>query len=251
MFSDRTKLSLAQYLDLQDNDLISVLFEKHGVYYYGYGLSYIANAVKEADPDKLHSLLNEITATRYDLRNNISPRNRYDQRWDDLEGCLALDGYRIDGRLMVPADPTIEGAEPLDDDLTSILRESYIEGADEIITLLTQSSDAFRRSPPDYNACLTDARVALQTIATSIAKERRNSHAGNFDQTKWGQVLAYLRKSGLITDQEEDGLSGVFSFVSTGAHNPVGLSEQEMARLGRSLSIGMIYFLAKRFSDAD
>ena len=59
--------------------------------------------------------------------------------------------------------------------------------------------------------------------------------------------LAYLRKSGFITTQEEEGLSGVFSFVSPGAHEPFGPDDIEMARLGRSLTIGLIYFLAKRY----
>lgn len=55
----------------------------------------------------------------------------------------------------------------------------------------------------------------------------------------------HLRTSGLITEGEEKGLAGVFTFVSPGAHSPVGLSETEMVRLGRSLVVGMCYFLIK------
>ena len=74
---------------------------------------------------------------------------------------------------------------------------------------------------------------------------------GTYDESKWGQVLAYLRTSGLITAEEEKGLSGVFGFVSPGAHEPFGPDDIEMARLGRSLVIGMIYFLVKRFGESN
>jgi hypothetical protein len=41
-------------------------------------------------------------------------------------------------------------------------------------------------------------------------------------------------------------MTGVFSFVSPGAHTFVRTSEVEMARLGRTLVVGMCYFLVKR-----
>ena len=113
---------------------------------------------------------------------------------------------------------------------------------------MENSATAFRRSPPDYNGCLSNARVALQTLATAIANVRTTTHPGSFDETKWGQILAYLRTSGLITKSEEEGLAGVSSFVSPGAHTPVGISEEEFARLGRSLVASMCYFLVKRYN---
>ena len=62
-----------------------------------------------------------------------------------------------------------------------------------------------------------------------------------------GQVAAYLRTSGFLTKAEEDGLTGVFSFVSAGAHTLLGQSEEEMTRLGRSMVVSMCYFLAKSY----
>ena len=53
---------------------------------------------------------------------------------------------------------------------------------------------------------------------------------------------------GFLTENEEKGLTGAFSFVSPGAHLSVGLSETEMVRLGRSLVVSMCYFLAKRYN---
>jgi hypothetical protein len=77
---------------------------------------------------------------------------------------------------------------------------------------------------------------------------RREQHAGNFEEKKWGSVLAYLRGSDFITEDEEKGLAGVFGFVSPGSHRSLGLSEMEMARLGRSFVLGMCWFLVRRFA---
>jgi hypothetical protein len=68
----------------------------------------------------------------------------------------------------------------------------------------------------------------------------------NYNASKWGTVISYLRTAGLITLEEEKGLAGVYGFVSPGSHRPVGVSEEQMARLGRSLALGMCWFLLKR-----
>lgn len=254
MISKRTKLSLCQYLELQARSLLRVLFEKHGLYasylqaeYPNPLMDIIEQSLTDATEEQINSLLDEIARTDDDLRYRVSPRYRYDLRREDLLRCLQLDGYKFERRSLVTVDPTIEGAPPMEDDLTGELRRSRLSEAGEILRLLDASANSFRTVPPDYNGCLSNARVALQTLATAIATFRTVTHPGFFDETKWGQVLAYLRTSGLITKAEENGLSGVFSFVSPGAHIPV--SEEEMTRLGRSLIVSMCYFLAKRFNE--
>jgi hypothetical protein len=121
-----------------------------------------------------------------------NPRYRYEQRWDDLIRCLLLNGYKVDDGSLVSIDPLIEGAAPVEDDLTAAITRSEFAEKDEIIRLLDSSADAFRRMPPDLNACLVNARVALQTLATAIAKVRVRTVPGSFDETRWGQTLAYL-----------------------------------------------------------
>jgi hypothetical protein len=93
--------------------------------------------------------------------------------------------------------------------------------------------------------------VALQTLATAIAKARSARYPGNFDETKWGQAAVYLRKSGFIKQHEEGGLTGVFSFLSQGAHTPIGFTEEEFTRLGRSLTVSFCYFLVKTWNASD
>jgi hypothetical protein len=247
MLSTRTKLSLIQYLQLFSQDLLSLLFRKHHCEVpYGTHTDALEDALSNSHPDQVASLLDEIVKTQGDLRSRRkSSGPRYDERWEDLTRCLLLDNYKIEDKRLVQIEPTLEGVAPVEDDLERELRNSGLHDFEQIIRLLNNSAEDFRNVPPDYNGCLTNARAATQTLATGIAKQRQKKYGGSFDETKWGQVLAYLRTSSLITSQEENGLSGVFKFVSPGAHTPVGIDEGEMARLGRSLIVSMCYFLVK------
>ena len=259
--STRSIISLTQFLELQDQDFLSAFLEKHGLS----GLPRWSNKtvfdslrsiLESATPDQLSALLEEISRTggkhqgdyESDLRARVTPKYRYDDRREDLVHCLELDGYRLSEQGLTPVDPTVEDAAPPEDDLSAEVRGSGLPQSDEILEKLSSSTDAFRRSEPDYNACLTNARVALETLAKSIAKARQTTHPSSFQEDKWGQVLAYLRTSGLITKQEEEGVSGVYTFISPGAHRPIGLTEQEMARLGRSLAVSVCYFLIKLYN---
>ena len=249
MLSTRTALSLWLFLGLQDRGFLTMLLKKNGLPSdLGY-FSDLATALQwhlsEVAADHLHSLLDEIVRTQNDLRARVGETYRYDERWEDFLRCLELDGYKVEGGRLVPIDPTIPGTAPMDDDLSAELRRSRLPEAEDILRIMESSAEAFRQVPPDYNACLNNARVALETLARAIARARLGSRPAPFDETKWGQVLAYLRTSSLITHKEEGGLSGVYSFVSPGAHTPVGFTEQEMVRLGRSLVASMCYFLVK------
>jgi hypothetical protein len=53
-----------------------------------------------------------------------------------------------------------------------------------------------------------------------------------------------------ITNEEEKGLVGVYGFVSPGSHRPLGIPEEQMTRLGRSLALGMCWFLVKSYQSA-
>jgi hypothetical protein len=236
---------------------VGIIFEKHGLPYSSqiactepYALEFLAvlsDSMASATQDQVHALVNEIVRTEGDLRSRVSPRYRHDERYADLERCLLLDGYTIRGDELVPQDPTIIDTPSVEDDLTHALRHCGLPDAGAVVQKLTDSAEAFRGSPPNFNASLNDARIALQTLATSIATRRLPKHPGNVDEKKWGSVLAFLRSSGFVTEEEEKGLAGVFGFVSPGSHLPLGLSEMEMARLGRSFVSGMCWFLVKRF----
>ena len=256
MVSNRTLSSLAQYLGLQDGEFIAVLLDKHSMRgnevldalrRQGDVSLAVVRSLRSGAEGQVLGLLDEVVRTDGDLRNRVQPRYRYDERYGDLKLCLQLDGYIVADEQLVPVDPTIEGTPPIEDDLVQELKASGLTAAGNVIQKLRDSADSFRRSQPNFNSSLNDARIALQTLATDIAETRNQSHPGNFDRNKWGQVVAYLRKSGLVTHMEEEGLTGVFSFISPGSHQPLGAPDAEMTRLGRSLAASMCYFLVKRY----
>ena len=266
--TQRSKYSLCQFLTLFEYGKLVLLIEK-------YGLSIIQrqhwdqicevevkNAVFQASDLQLESVIQELARTHDSMRNEVSPRYKYDDRWEDLCRCLEIDGYAREqkkekdlwsggetittGRF-VSIEPVIAGAAPVEDDMTRELERSGLPEREEILRVLDNSAESFRKG--DFNGCLSNSRVALQTLATSIAQARRRSFPfpENFDVEKWGCVVAHLRNSKFLTWQQEKGVVGVFTFISPGAHVPVGFGEEEFARLGRSLAVSFCFFLVRQF----
>jgi hypothetical protein len=253
MLSSRTIYSLAQYLGLQSQDFAGTLLTKHGLNGWAVQittqvLSDTVTALQAGSEDQITGLLDEIARTPGDLRSRVNPKYRYDERFEDLRRCLQLDGYQCGDTGLILIDPSVMDVPSLEDDLKRELSNSGLSEVDQVIQKLDDSANAFRGVKPNYNACLNDARVVLQTLATSIAQARVAAHPGSFDVMKWGSIIEYLRASGFITIEEERGLTGVFGFVSPGSHRPLGLSDQEIARLGRSFVSGMCWFLVSNFS---
>lgn len=253
--SIRTKLSLTQLLAEIASDDLDVLFQKYGasehsVVYAAQGNR--ANAIRELafalTNEARFALLAELVRTANTVRNSISPRYRFDERWAELTSCLELDGYRVDGNTVVNIEPVIEGVVSVVDDLSAALTASGLAQSDDIQRVIDSSTNYFVRQDADFNACLVSARVALQTLATAIAANAPGIASSNHDRTSWGQTIAFLRTQGLIGPMEEQGLTGVFSLISPGAHRPIGLNEREFARLGRSLAISMTFFLVRRYN---
>jgi len=247
MLSKRTRLSVCQLLGAIEADFVHMLLVKHDFPARDkYHAQELLKQGLQGTPDHLQGLLDEIVRTRADLRaHRWGNTEHFDERWEDLARCLSLQGYRLDDGTLIAVDPTIEGTVQIEDDLVSELKRSRLNECQPVLLALEKSADDFRRIPADYNGCLTNARVALQTLAIGIAKARQVRHPGNFNEESWGEVMAYLRSSGLLTEREEKGICGVFGFVSEGAHRYLGVNEEEMARLGRNLAAAMCYFLIK------
>jgi len=214
----------------------------HGQLLYG-----LLNTLRDLDDRTLMLALAEVVATTGDLRARVNPKYRFDERLHDLTQCLLLDGYIIKDKKLVQTDPSITDAAPLEDDLIDALQKSGAPRAQEIIAKINDSAGAFRSTPPDYNASLVNARVALETLAGDVAAHNASQQPtpATYNPSKWGEVLAFLRSSGEITVEEEKGLAGVFGFLSPGAHRPMGIPEDQMTRLGRSFALNMCWFLLK------
>ena len=248
MIGLRARYSLAQFLSLQEVEFAIVLLTKHEVRISVEGgdlLRTLTNSIRSQPEEVVLSILDEIIRTGGDLRSRVNPKYRYDERMADLKRCLQLDGHIVSKEGLIPIDPSIDDAPPMDDDLVQALKLSGLPLAEEIIRKINSSAESFRAAVPNYNACLNDIRVALESLAAAIAQLRTTPDSPSYDPTKWGSILGFLRLRGLITQEEERGLAGVYGFISPGSHRPLGLSEDQMARLGRSLALGMCWFLVK------
>ncbi len=251
MIGQRTRYSFAQFLELQEPMISIVLLGKYGVQPLSFSraqlLYELLNILRSLDDYTIQQVLSEVVATQGDLRTRVNPKYRFDERMRDLKQCLLLDGYIIQDERLIQTDPSIADAAPLEDDLIEALHNSGVPRAQEIIAKINDSATAFRATPPDYNASLVNARVALETLASDVAADvaSRLQKPATYNPSNWGAVLSFLRSSGEITVEEEKGLAGVFGFLSPGAHRPMGIPEDQMTRLGRSFTLNMCWFLLK------
>lgn len=251
MIGHRTLYSLAQFLALQTPDVSAVLLTKHGAAHPVLPPSHLhtalVHALQSLDGRVIMDVLAEVVATAGNLKSNVSPKYLFTERMHDLTQCLLLDGYIIEFSKLLKADPSITGAPPIEDDLILAIQNSGAPRRNDVIARINDSATAFRSVPPDFNASLVNVRVALETLAADIAGDlaHKKNIAGGYDPTKWGSVITFLRVNGEISVEEEKGLVGVYSFLSAGAHRPLGLPEDQMARLGRSFALNMCWFLLK------
>ncbi len=263
--SERSKLSLCQFLCLLPQEELLTMLMKHGsqqeelltiLMEHGSQPVALAGPVRQyvlaASASEIASLFDELLRTASTVRNSIpSPKYCYDERWGDLMGCLEIDGYvqekdeydRLIPKL-VPIDPTIDGQEPLEDDLTKELKASGLPTIDGILRCLENSTNAFRSTQnPDFNGSLNNSRVAMESIARDIAGLAINGN--EYDPSKWGKILAALKKNELLTKDQEEGLAGVYRFLSPGCHRPQAMTEREYVRLARHLTVSMAFFLLR------
>jgi hypothetical protein len=255
MLGTRTLISLSQFLALQDQGSIELMLEKCGIM-RGFAMvrdaTEVLECLRRANDAQRLGLIDEICHSTRMLRAAINPKYNYDERWSDLGRCLLLDGYRITGDYVagyqiVAIDLTIAGAAAIEDDLSAELRKSTLADREEIVQLLENSANDFRKQPPDFNGALTSARVSLETIAKNIAAIHRQTTPLAGDPSKFGAIVAYLNhQAKFLDDKEEQGITGIYAFVSPGAHVPVGFTEEEVVRLGRSMIAAICYFLIKK-----
>lgn len=219
--STRSRHSLCQFLTLFERVTVVILLAKfefpiRKIEYGPYELA-VRDVVLQASDLQLGNLIQELERTHDSMRNEVSPRYNFDERWEDFCLCLEIDGYIRERKeegggwfgegptitlgKFVPAEPMVEGAAPVEDDLTRELKRSGLSERNEILRVLDNSAESFRKG--DFNGCLSNSRVALQTLAMSVAQARRRSVPGNFDLEKWGTVIAYLKKSDFITQRQE------------------------------------------------
>ena len=243
----RSKLSLAQLLGVIDNKSVYVLLDKYDLDpYQANSVIDIGNVMQSASETQVSNLIEEIVLTSSTLRNAVSPKYKYDDRYDEFKKSLLLDGYIIKANSIKALDPNFEGREPVEDELLHEIARSDLDAKNEVKSCVLASASDFIKAQPDFNGSLTNIRICLETIVRKIAV-KRGFTANSFGNT-WGPSLGYLKNEGFFTEKEEKTLASVFTFVSDGAHVPIGFSEEEFVRLGRNLCASMCYFVIKKYN---
>ena len=113
---------------------------------------------------------------------------------------------RLQSKRLVRTDPSIADALPIDDDLIEALQTCAAPRKADIVQKINDSAQAFRASPPDYNASLVNARVAMETLASDIALHISSPGQPAFDPTLQGSIDAL--PAGLRRIRERLALAG-------------------------------------------
>jgi hypothetical protein len=249
LITKRTKISLAQFFDLFDDYTKHLLFEKYNIVYSlcdSASQIDLCDSLLTAGNENIQLLVEEIVATTGYLRNKIIPKYPFDERWKDLTQCLLLDGYQIEQNILIRIEPNLDGIQPIEDDLTAELNSSCLSQRKNIIALMESSAHDFRKPNPDFNGCLSNSRIALETLVINIAEN--NGFQKSTESKIWGQSLDYLLRTNFINKKENDAISSVYTLLSDGTHIPLGFTDEEYVRFGRNLAISMCYFIIKIFN---
>lgn len=233
----RTKISLSQLYDLYELPFINILFEKNSMDSNCRNIADLKDSITSSGNIQL--LVEETVSTKQDLRSRITPRYKFDERWNDFEKCLFLDGYKINGNSLVLIEPNIEGVLAFEDDLTNEIANSSLFRKDEIIQLINDSATSFKTN--DFNGCLSKARISIETMIRGISEDK-------FTFTNnWGSSLSKLRIEAFITQDEENAIASTYTLISNGSHIPLGFTEEEYTRYSRNLIMSVCYYIIKRY----
>jgi len=248
---------LAQLLSRLQVTEIAVLLEKHQIAsrFHGdniFGLDAmwaLREALPVAHPESVLSLVTELVETAQTLRNSVTPKYTFDDRYEDFRKCMLLDGWRLEwGREVVRIEPIVEGVAAFQDDLTTELRKTGLPDLEDILHRIEQSATDFVAVPPDFNGCLTNARIAVETLCRDIAAIYHGKNGGEYNEALFGSIVTYLRLQGFLAKPEEAGLTGIYTLASQGAHRPMGFTEEEWTRLGRNMLISVAFYVVKKFN---
>ncbi len=189
MFSTRTKISISQLLELFEISFTNILFEKYSMEDNCRNIQDIKESIFSSN--SLDSIISELISTKQDLRSRISPKYKFDERWNDFEKCLFLDGYKIENNILISIEPNIDGVITLEDDFTIEINSSTFSKKEDVKRLINESAEAFKNS--DYNQCLSKSRIALETLIRTIAIDKYS----NTNDT-WGSALSNLKTNSFL-----------------------------------------------------
>jgi len=184
---------------------------------------------------------------RWYLKQDSFYLGEYQNVHDNLLRQLELDGYVFRGNDLVEDE-----AEPIDTVeetglLASIHSSLGLTSRDSIFQFLTVAEDHYREGR--WRDCITNCRNFHEMILRQVVIR----HAGvkgtpvkpnDVERAAW--VRDYLKKGGLIDEDEHDALRNVYGMLSDKGPHPTSMAEKDHARLLRNLSLVMTQFVMLR-----
>jgi hypothetical protein len=244
MISSRTIISIKQFFDI-------IIFKNSNLLLGKYNIYNIDSATQDSLIGLLQELQNIETLKRsycgsaldkedWDkTRGDWNKEEAIKERFDDLEKCLLLDGYKVENNSLVKIEPTIDGVIAFEDELSNEINKFNLSQKTQIIEKIENSANNFKNS--NYNNCLSDARIALEAIV-------RDESLNESDQPKWGKGLSDLKARNVINGKEEKNIANIYTFISAGSHTPLGFTKEEYARYSRNLCMSACYYLVKKIN---
>jgi hypothetical protein len=253
-FGRQTIVSVVQLLGALNIGAARMLLYKHlGVREYQYepNTSGFLQALETAQNDSVNSLVGEIVREKDAVRADAPTKHVFEGRWREVERWLLHDGWAIENGQLVRLMPEAEEATGVRDRLIEELRSSDLDNDGAIRKCIEESAKSFMAEPPDYNEATTKVRIALETIARRAATKVADTKGGvAYPEDSWGKALAFLKKEGVLELEEEQTMVRVYTFISQGAHVPVGITGEEWARLARTFGLSSSYFILKKYEAA-
>jgi hypothetical protein len=206
----------------------------------------LLRAAREAPADQMAGLLVELLSNSTAIREDAPTKYVYDARLADLRGHLRADGFEVLEDALVRLVPAAEPVAQIRDELDATLPSSDLDGDGAVRQLLRDSHLSCSRTPPDFNAGTTQARIALETLvrrSAAMVAARRGKPA---PADTWGAALFFLRSEAVIEQPEEEALAKVYTLISPGAHVPKGLTTEQWALLARTFAVSGAYFVVRQ-----
>lgn len=241
--------SVAEVLGALSWDSAALLLYKHleiRMEEVGHGAMGRLQALEGAPPEGVWSLVSELARETAAIRAGAPTKYVFDGRWREVQRWLLHDGWTVESGELVRIAPAAEEATGIRDALIETLAASDLDWDTGIRTSIKKASEAFVREPPDYNASVTNVRIALETTARRAATARAAAGGPPYPNDSWGLALAYLRSTGVLTVQEEEVLARLYTFTSPAAHVPTGITQEEWARLARTFGLGACFFILRK-----
>lgn len=248
MLTNQTRAALVHLLESISPSGLRLLFLKHmNLDQQYFSSSTLHDLAVSASPDEMTGLLVEVVGGATAIRADAPSKKVFDARVGELRQRLRTDGFDIVGDALIRLMPGAEPAAQISDFLQDALAASDLDDGEGIRRVLRESHSSMSASPPDLNDATTKARIALETVARVAASRIAAERGKDAPSDKWGSALCFLRVEGVISQTEEEAFAGVYKLISSGAHVPKGLTDEQWAMLSRAFALAGAYFLTQQY----